>query len=76
MQRSNKMSKEKINLDWANLPFGYIKTDYNIRYYFKDGKWSSGELVEDDNITIHMASPCLHYGQEACEGMKAFETKD
>ena len=70
------MSREKANLDWSNLPFGYIKTDYNIRYYFKDGKWSNAELVQDDNITIHMASPCLHYGQEAFEGMKAFETKD
>jgi branched-chain amino acid aminotransferase len=70
------MSSEKTNLDWSNLPFGYIKTDYNIRYYFKDGKWSTGELVEDDNITIHIASPSLHYGQEAFEGMKAFETKD
>jgi branched-chain amino acid aminotransferase len=70
------MSREIANLDWSNLPFGYIKTDYNIRFYFKDGKWSGGELVEDDNITIHMSSPCLHYGQEAFEGMKAFETKD
>jgi branched-chain amino acid aminotransferase len=70
------MSKEKANLDWTNLPFGYIKTDFKIRYYFKNGKWSTGELVQDDNITIHMASPCLHYGQEAFEGMKAFETKD
>ena len=70
------MSKEKMNLDWSNLPFGYIKTDYNIRYYFKDSKWSTGELAEDENITIHMSSPCLHYGQEAFEGLKAFETKD
>ena len=70
------MSREKVNLDWANLPFGYIKTDYNIRYYFNNNKWSTGELAEDENITIHMSSPCLHYGQEAFEGLKAFETKD
>ena len=25
---------------------------------------------------MHIADPCLHYGQEAFEGMKAFETKD
>ena len=26
-------------LDWANLPFGYMKTDYNVRiYYRKDRK--------------------------------------
>jgi len=67
---------EKANLDWENLPFEYKKTDYNIRYYYKDGKWSDGELSTDENLTIHMASPCLHYGQEAFEGLKAFETKD
>ena len=63
-------------LDWKNLPFDYTKTDYNVRCYWKDGKWSSGELVSDENIPLHMAAPCLHYGQEAFEGLKAFETAD
>ena len=27
-------------------------------------------------LNIHMASTCLHYGQEAFEGMKAFRGKD
>ena len=22
-------------LDWANLPFGYMKTDYNVRIYYR-----------------------------------------
>jgi branched-chain amino acid aminotransferase len=70
------MSRETANLNWSDLPFGYVKTDFNIRYYFKDGKWSGGELVSDEFVTMHMAAPCLHYGQEAFEGMKAFETKD
>ena len=30
------------NLDWSQLSFGYTKTDYNVRCYYKDGKWSSG----------------------------------
>ncbi len=67
---------EKAELDWANLPFGYIKTDYNIRYYFRDGKWSEGELTSDESIQMHMADPCLHYGQQAFEGLKVFETVD
>ncbi|MFW5808221.1 MAG: branched-chain amino acid aminotransferase [Spirochaetota bacterium] len=66
----------KAHLDWPHLPFSYIKTDYNIRFCYKDGKWSDGELVSDEMITISMASPSLHYGQQAFEGMKAFETKD
>ncbi|HPS57462.1 MAG TPA: branched-chain amino acid aminotransferase [Spirochaetota bacterium] len=69
------MSSEKANMDWSNLSFGYQKTDFNIRYYYKKGKWSKGELVQDENLNIHMAAPCLHYGQECFEGIKAFETK-
>ena len=60
----------------GELPFGYVKTDYNIRYYYKNGKWSEGELVSDEHISLHMAAPCLHYGQEAFEGLKVFETVD
>lgn len=67
---------KRADLDWANLPFGYIKTDFNIRYHYKNGKWSEGELVSDENINMHIADPCLHYGQEAFEGLKAFETID
>ena len=33
------------NLDWGKLSFGYSKTDYNVRCYYKDGKWSAPEAV-------------------------------
>ncbi len=72
----NNAKIEKAKIDWGNLPFGYVKTDYNIRYYYKNGKWSEGEITSDENITLHMAAPSLHYGQEAFEGLKAFETAD
>ncbi len=71
-----KTDMKKADLDWQNLPFGYIKTDFNVRYHFKDGKWSEGELTSDENLNMHIADPCLHYGQEAFEGLKAFETID
>jgi len=29
------------NKDWGNLPFGYFKTDYNVRSYFRDGNGES-----------------------------------
>ncbi|NDW18382.1 branched-chain amino acid aminotransferase [Dysgonomonas sp. 216] len=64
------------SMDWANLPFGYMKTDYNVRSYFKDGKWSTPEATDSEQITLHMAATCLHYGQEAFEGLKAFRGKD
>lgn len=63
-------------IEWSKLPFGWYKTDYNVRAYYRDGKWSDLEVSQDENITIHMASTCLHYGQEAFEGMKAFRGKD
>jgi branched-chain amino acid aminotransferase len=62
--------------DWKNLPFGYVKTDYNVRCYFSDGKWGEPELSSEEHIDIHIAATCLHYGQEAFEGMKAFMGKD
>lgn len=65
----------KADLDWANLPFGYQKTDFNIRYTWKDGAWDDGVLTSDETIPIHIAATCLHYGQECFEGLKAFETR-
>lgn len=64
------------NIDWSKLPFGYFKTDYNVRCYYRDGKWGEVEVSSSEFINIHMAATCLHYGQEAFEGMKAYRGKD
>ncbi|MCF0205098.1 MAG: branched chain amino acid aminotransferase, partial [Muribaculaceae bacterium] len=64
------------NIDWKNLTFGYLKTDYNVRCHFRDGEWGEIEVSSDENLSIHMAASCLHYGQEIFEGMKAFRGKD
>lgn len=64
------------NIDWASLGFGYMKTNANIRAYFKDGKWSDFELTSDEFLPLHVASSCLHYGTEIFEGMKAFRGVD
>lgn len=63
-------------IDWNSLSFGYMKADYNVRSYYKDGKWSPLEATDSEMITMHMAATCLHYGQEAFEGLKAFRGKD
>jgi branched-chain amino acid aminotransferase len=63
-------------IDWKCLPFGYFKTDYNIRCTYKDGKWGELEVSTSEFINLHMAATCLHYGQEAFEGMKAFMGQD
>ena len=31
-------------IDWSNLSFGYMKTDYNVRSYYRDGKWGEPQL--------------------------------
>ena len=59
-------------LDWANLPFGYMKTDYNVRIYYRNEQWGELEVCSEETIPMHMAATCLHYGQEAFEGLKAF----
>ncbi len=64
------------NIDWSNLGFSYIKTDLRFISVWKDGKWDSGKLVEDNMITISEASAALHYGQQCFEGLKAYRTKD
>ena len=64
------------NIDWKNLPFGYIKTDYNIRCFYKNGKWGALEVSTSEYIDIHIAATGLHYGQEAFEGLKAYMGKD
>jgi len=62
--------------NWECLPFGYIKTDFNIRCVFKNGKWGKLEVSSSEYIDIHIAATGLHYGQEAFEGLKAYMGKD
>jgi len=64
------------DINWKELSFGYIKTDYNVRCYFKNGQWGAIEKSTSEEVNIHMAATCLHYGQEAFEGLKAFRGKD
>nr|WP_321454077.1 branched-chain amino acid aminotransferase [uncultured Carboxylicivirga sp.] len=64
------------SIDWANLSFSYMKADYNVRCYYRDGKWGELEVHSSEYVNIHMAATGLHYGQEAFEGLKAFKGKD
>jgi len=66
----------KEEFDWANLAFGYIPTDYNVRCVYKDGKWGEIEVSSSETINLHMAASSLHYGQEIFEGLKAFRGQD
>ena len=58
------------------MSFGYMKTDYNVRCYYRNGKWGEVEVCSEETIPLHMAATCLHYGQEAFEGLKAYRCPD
>ena len=64
------------NIDWKSLPFAYMKTDFNIRCYYKNGKWGDILVSDSEFVELHIASTCLHYGQEIFEGLKAYRGKD
>ena len=63
-------------IDWANLGFGYMKTDYNVRCRFANGNWGELETHDSEYLSIHMAATSIHYGQEVFEGLKAFRGQD
>ena len=67
---------EKKNIDWANLGFGYVKTDKRFVSNYKDGKWDEGALTSDETVKINECAGVLQYSQSCFEGMKAYTTKD
>lgn len=67
---------EKKNLDWANIGFSYIQTDYRYVSQFKDGAWDEGVLTTDANIVLNECAGVLQYAQTCFEGLKAYTTED
>ena len=67
---------EKKNLDWSNLPFGYIQTEKRFVSNFKNGAWDDGVITEDANITLNECAGVFQYAQTVFEGLKAYTTED
>lgn len=67
---------KNAEIDWSSLGFGYVPTDYNVRCYYRNGKWGEIEVSSSETLNIHIAATALHYGQEIFEGLKAFRGKD
>ena len=67
---------EKKNIDWGNLGFGYMPTDYRYVSNFKDGAWDEGGLTTDSNVVISECAGVLQYAQTCFEGLKAYTTED
>ena len=66
----------RTDIDWNALGFEYMPTRSHIVWKYKNGAWQEQELVSGDTITMSIAATCLHYGQAAFEGLKAFRCKD
>lgn len=64
------------NFDWEKQGFKYTRVHYNVRCVYRNGKWGELEVSSDDTINLSIAAGCLHYGQEAFEGAKAYRGKD
>ena len=64
------------NINWSELGFSYMKTNGNVRCEYHNGSWGNLEWHTNEYINMHMAATCLHYGQEAFEGLKAFRGVD
>lgn len=67
---------ESKNIDWSNLGFNYMQTDYRYVCHYRDGKWDEGGLETDANITLNECACVFQYCQACFEGLKAYYTKD
>jgi len=65
----------KKNLDWSNLPFGYMKTSKSFVANYKNGAWDEGKLTSKHEITINECAGVLQYAQTCFEGLKAYTTE-
>ena len=66
----------KKNIDWANIGFGYMKTDNRYVSNYKNGAWDNGVITTDDKVVLSECAGVLQYSQSCFEGLKAYETKE
>ncbi|CAI9763082.1 unnamed protein product [Fraxinus pennsylvanica] len=65
------------NIDWNNLGFGLLPTDY--MYVIKcgrDDEFKQGQLSRYGNIELSPSAGVLNYGQGLFEGTKAYRRED
>lgn len=68
---------EWSDMDWDNLGFGLIRTDY--MYSMKcssEGSFQQGRLSPYGNIELSPSAGVLNYGQGLFEGTKAYRKED
>ncbi|XWS41725.1 hypothetical protein CRYUN_Cryun17cG0107400 [Craigia yunnanensis] len=66
-------ASELADIDWDNLGFGFLPTDYMyMTKCTQGGKFSKGELQRFGNIELNPSAGILNYGQGLFEGLKAY----
>lgn len=56
--------------------FGFKHVDVYYHQYYLNGQWEKPVLSTKSTLDIEMSATSIHYGQQAFEGMKAYQTKD
>ncbi|KAL3618908.1 Branched-chain-amino-acid aminotransferase, mitochondrial [Castilleja foliolosa] len=71
------VSFELADIDWDNLGFGIMPTDYMYIMKCSHGEtFSKGELQRFGNIELSPSAGVLNYGQGLFEGLKAYRKND
>ncbi|KAL1537043.1 Branched-chain-amino-acid aminotransferase, mitochondrial, variant 2 [Salvia divinorum] len=68
---------ESAEIDWDNLGFGFMPTDYMYMIKCSQGEtFSNGELQRFGNLELSPSAGILNYGQGLFEGLKAYRKHD
>ncbi|KAA8531082.1 hypothetical protein F0562_005791 [Nyssa sinensis] len=74
---ASNVTRELADIDWDNLGFGFMATDYMyIMKCLQGGDFSKGELQRFGNIELSPSAGVLNYGQGLFEGLKAYRQQD
>jgi len=63
-------------VDFENLTFGNVFTDYMLVCDFKNGSWEQPVIKPYEPFTIEPSAKVFHYGQAIFEGMKAYKAEN
>ncbi len=70
-------NSSKINsVDFENLTFGNVFTDYMLVCDFKEGAWQKPTIKPYEPFLIDPSAKVFHYGQAIFEGMKAYKDEN
>lgn len=74
---TSSVTNEALDLDWDNLGFGFMSTDYMYIMKCSQGQsFTKGELQRFGNIELSPSAGILNYGQGLFEGLKAYRKHD